>query len=85
MLLCTPDLPIIIDSMENLNVSIFWTGYKRMNQTHFFERSTKLYAGCGSNAWTSPPNKTRAPQNICLSYWLKPLRHFENNSFVVLK
>ena len=66
MFLCTPDLPIIIDSMENLNVSLFWTGYKRMNQTHFYERSSKLYAGCGSNAWTSLMNKTWAPKTpVC--------------------
>ena len=81
MLLFTPNLSIIIDSMQNSNVSLFWTGYKRMNQTHFYEKSTGLYAGCGSNAWTSLKNKNKgSSKNLLVSF-----ATFHNQSDRVVK
>ena len=82
MLLFTPDLPIIIDSMQNSNVSLFWTGYKRMNQTHFYEKSTRLYAGCGSNSWTSLKNKNKgSSKNLLVNF----AQTFHNQSDRVIK
>ena len=54
MLLCTPDLPIIIDSMENLNVSISLSGTKLFWSLEAREgiREAKLSVGNNINSKT---------------------------------
>ena len=63
MFLATPDLPEMNSMMRSMNLSQFWTGYRRVNQTHFYEKSSKKYASCDSNVWQSIPNKNWASKN----------------------
>ena len=59
MNLMTPTLNEMNEIMRHLNVSIFWTGFTRINQTHFHETITDRYASCGSNEWASSKGKKR--------------------------
>ena len=59
MTLMTPTLQVINEMMIKLNVSIFWTGYTRANQTYFHESHRDWYASCGANEWTKPTDNKR--------------------------
>ena len=53
MTLMTPNVQEMNEMMQKLNVSLFWTGYTRKNQTHFQETFSDRFASCDSNEWTS--------------------------------
>ena len=58
MNLMTPTLHEMNEIIRDLNVSIFWTGFTRINQTHFHETITDRYASCGSNEGAEKKYKT---------------------------
>lgn len=57
MTLMTPSLQEMNEIMMKLNVSLFWTGYTRVNQSHFHEIHRDWYASCDGSEWTSPTDK----------------------------
>ena len=65
----TPTLQEMNVMMKNLNVSIFWTGYTRINQTHFHETHRDWFASSEGSEWTSPTNKQRLIQPGIILNW----------------
>ena len=57
MSLWSPDLSSMYENMIEYKASIFWTGFRRFNNSFFYEKSSHVHLSCQTGFWKSQENK----------------------------
>ena len=57
MSLWSPDLSSMYVNIIKNRASIFWTGFRRFNNSFFYEKSSHNHLNCHTGFWKSQKNK----------------------------